>query len=191
MNLPVANRPETFHSRALFYQSPGVGVASRQGPQIARTVSKMLVIFPFEEEFYRGRGVDAEYVGHPLTERVSRSPRREEARKTLGLQESDLVIGLLPGSRKSEMNSMLPVMLKAAEIIASQYPDARFVIPLAGTLECGKCDRWTERVSVRATVVESNFETAVSACDAAMVTSGTATLHTALLDVPMVIAYRA
>jgi len=192
VNLPVARQAKKRSIPVLYFISPQVW-AWRRGRvrTIARTVSKMLVIFPFEEEFYRQHGVDAEYVGHPLTERVSRSPGRDEARSALGLQNDDLVFGILPGSRRSEINSMLPVMLKAADIISGERPDARFIIPKADTLERREIDRWVRGSSADVMVVESNFELAVRACDAAMVTSGTATLHTALLDVPMVIAYRA
>ena len=131
-----------------------------------------------------------EYVGHPLVEHVNSDLAPEDARKSLELPSDALCIGLLPGSRKSEINHMLPVMLEAARLIHDTYPDAKFILPLADSLEEQDVYRWIERSSIPVKVVVSDFENGLRACSSAIVTSGTATLHTALLDIPMVIAYR-
>ena len=191
LNLPVAKQAKKRSIPVLYFISPQVW-AWRKGRvhKIARSVSKMLVIFPFEADFYRGRGVNAEFIGHPLVEKVHSDLDPEDARVSLGFDRDALCVGLLPGSRKIEVNYMLPVMLQAARWMLNDHPHAKFVLPLAGTLQRKDVSRWLDRSPVPVTVVESDFETAVRSCAAAMVTSGTATLHTALLGVPMVIAYR-
>ena len=114
----------------------------------------MLVIFPFEETFYRRHGVDAAFIGHPLTERVRKSPSRVEARQALGFEAGAVVFGILPGSRKSEVAAMLPVMLKAAELIMQNFPSARFIIPMADTLDRRDIDQWLKNFSAQSNQVK-------------------------------------
>ncbi len=190
LNLPLAAQAYKRSIPVVYFISPQVW-AWRRGRvrKIARTVTRMLVIFPFEETFYRKHGVDARFVGHPLIPRIDLGITPERARMSLGLDPDALCVGILPGSRKSEIRYMLPVMLEAAGRVAREYPRAVFVLPLAHTLERSFVEDFLRQSEVPV-LLEPNFETAVRSCSAAMVTSGTATLHTALLDVPMVIGYR-
>jgi lipid-A-disaccharide synthase len=157
--------------------------------QIARDVTRMLVILPFEEEFYREHGVPARFVGHPLADLTRPAESRAAAAQDLGLPVEAPVLGLLPGSRRNEVKALLPVMLQAAERLRRSHPGLRCLLPVASR-------RHREMVSVHLAsspvpleVVEGRFEKVVSACSAALVASGTATLETALLEVPMVVAY--
>jgi lipid-A-disaccharide synthase len=190
-NFLVAREAKKCGVPVLYYISPQVW-AWRRGRVgiVSRTVNRMLVIFPFEVDFYLRHGVVVEYVGHPLMEKFNTQLTPEAARVALRLPSDGVCVGLLPGSRPSEVNHILPTMLGAADVILRTYPEARFVLPLAITLQHSEVSRWLIDSPVPVTIVERNFDLAVKACTVAMVTSGTATLQTALLNVPMVIAYK-
>lgn len=171
-----------------YYVSPQVW-AWRVGRlrTIARTVRRVLVLFPFEAEMYRSRGVDAHFVGHPLAEGVVAGRGREEVRRSLGLAEGERLVALLPGSRRHEVEAMLPAMLAAAKALGD---GVRAVVAEAASLPPGFVGAIVERESPGVAVVSDDTYTLVAASDAALVTSGTATLECALLGCPMVVAYR-
>jgi lipid-A-disaccharide synthase len=154
---------------------------------IARTVRRMLVLFPFEADIYRARGVDAFFVGHPLAEGVVAGRGRDEVRRSLGLAERERLVALLPGSRRHEVEAMLPSMLAAAQALGD---GVRAVVAEAPSLPPGFVDAIVARESPGVAVVRDDTYTLVAASDAALVTSGTATLECALLGCPMVVAYR-
>ncbi len=158
---------------------------------IAETVSRMLVIFPFEEAFYRERGVSVTYVGHPLLDLLQRETRRrprEEMARHLGIDPRRRVIGLLPGSRLKEVRRNLPPIVGAAKLLDAKIPGLSFVIPVASTL---RRDAVAAMVDLPGTVItDEEFYDVVSLCEAAIVSSGTATMEVGLLHVPMVIVYR-
>jgi lipid-A-disaccharide synthase len=158
--------------------------------QIARDVDEMLVILPFEEAFYRRHGVHAKFVGHPLVDLVRRTAPRAEAARALGLDPARPVLGLLPGSRRNEVRTLLPRFLDAAAIVAERIPGAQFVLPEATGIAESEFTALLSAAAVPVRRLTGAFDRVVSACDVAFVASGTATLETALLGVPPVIAYR-
>jgi lipid-A-disaccharide synthase len=158
--------------------------------QIARDVDQMLVILPFEEAFYRRHGVPAKFVGHPLVDLVRRTLTRDEAARAIGLDPGRPVLGLLPGSRRNEVRSLLPCFLGAAAIVAGRIPGVQFVLPAAAGVAESEFTVPLAASAVPVRRVAGEFERVVAACDVALVASGTATLETALLGVPLVIAYR-
>ncbi|HUR36315.1 MAG TPA: lipid-A-disaccharide synthase [Terriglobales bacterium] len=146
--------------------------------QIKRYVKKMLVIFPFEEQFYREHGVDVQYVGHPLADTAQPKP----------LASPLPIIGLLPGSRKQELERHLPEMLRAAELLGSQY---RFILPVASTLD----RKWVEaQVGAAAPTVLMEFSddarVVLASARASVVASGTATVEAAMAGNPFVVVYK-
>ena len=157
---------------------------------IRRLVSLVLAVFPFERALYRDAGVPVEFVGHPVIDAVASAPSRVEARRTLSLDGEDgLVIGLLPGSRHGEAARMLPLMTAAANRLRARWPDARFVLAQASTLDEGLVrGAMAEAPTIR--VVHDSTYTVMRAADLLVVTSGTATLEAALLGTPMVVCYR-
>jgi len=175
----------------LYYISPQVW-AWRKGrvKTIARLVKAILVVFPFEVDLYRPTGVDVRFVGHPLADVVMSNYTRAEARSKFGLALDRRTVALLPGSRKSEIENLLPDMLGAARIIRDRIPDAQYILPVAPTLERGLVSRFIEDSGVPVTVIDGSVYDALRASNAAMVTSGTATLETGLMAIPMVIVYR-
>jgi lipid-A-disaccharide synthase len=155
---------------------------------MARDVSRVLAIFPFEVGLYQEAGVPVEFVGHPLLD-VLPSLEREAARTGLA-GERETLVGLLPGSRDAEVRRHLPVLLGAARRIAARRPGTRFVVPVASTIDAA---------AVRATVRPSELPIDVrpgeayrvmAAADLLLVASGTATLEAACYGTPMVVLYK-
>jgi lipid-A-disaccharide synthase len=175
----------------LYYISPQVW-AWRKGrvKKIAEIVNAMVVVFPFEVELYKAAGVDVRFVGHPLTDVVSSGYAKIDARKYLGLDPTRRTIALLPGSRKKEIMHLLPDMLEAARKLKTMFEDLQFVLPVAPTLERGFIRHHVDRSGVVVNIIDGRVYDALRASDAAIVTSGTATLETGLMGVPMVIVYR-
>jgi lipid-A-disaccharide synthase len=175
----------------LYYISPQVWVWRKSRIRtIARLVKAMIVVFPFEASLYEEAGVDVRFVGHPLTDVVKSDITKDQAKSVLGLDASRRTIALLPGSRKSELTHLLPDMLAAAKILSSRFPDLQFVLPVAPTLELSFAGAFVEQCSVPVRLVEGRVYDVLRASDAALVTSGTATLETGLMAIPMVIVYR-
>ena len=175
----------------VYYISPQVW-ASRKGriKKIAKMVTAIIVVFPFEVDLYRDVGVDVRYVGHPLTDVVKSEYTQAEARSALGLDPARRTIALLPGSRRKEIVNLLPDMLGASEILLKRFPDLQFLLPVAHTLEPDFVKGYLDRSKVPVRMIAGRGHDALRASDTAIVTSGTATLETGLMAVPMVIIYR-
>lgn len=182
----------------IYYIGPQVW-AWRRGrvKKIARLVDKMLVVFPFESDIYKKAGMDVDYVGHPLSGIVSCSLSKEYALSGLNMGHGP-VVALLPGSRRHEVERLLPVMLEAAASIKREIKDVQFILPLADTIEqafieeiISDFDKGVQGGGKSVFhIVSGRIYEVLKASDAAIVTSGTATLETALMEVPMVIVYK-
>jgi len=190
-NIHLASLAKRWKIPVLYYISPQVW-AWRKGRvnKLARRVDRIAVILPFEEDLYRKKGVDVTYVGHPLLDAIPEHSNKEEVIEKLNLQNASPVIGLLPGSRREEIENLLPSMVKAVEILSSRYSHLKCVLPVAPTVSVD---------SVQSIISDSNVEIHISnldiyrtlrACDLALVASGTATLETAIMGVPMIVVYR-
>ena len=175
----------------VYYISPQVW-AWRKGriKTIAGLVKAMIVIFPFEVELYEKAGVDTRFVGHPLVDVVTSAFTREQARQQLGLESGKRTVALLPGSRRKEIATLLPAMLGAAALIQKEFPDLQFILPVAPTLKVEFVKTFVDTSGISVRLVDGRVYDALKASDAAMVTSGTATLETGLMAVPMVIIYK-
>jgi lipid-A-disaccharide synthase len=175
----------------LYYISPQVW-AWRKGriKKIAALVRAMIVVLPFEVELYKKAGVDVRFAGHPLADVVKSGYTQEEARKQLGLDPRRRTIALLPGSRKKEITNLLPDMLGAAQILGAKFQDLQFVLPVAPTLDVEFVRGYVDKSLVPVRILDGRTYDALRASDAAIVTSGTATLETGLMEIPMVIVYR-
>ncbi len=190
-NLRIAKMAHKRNVRVLYYISPQIW-AWRKGraKKIARIVDKMAVIFPFETKFYQEVGLPVHFVGHPLMDRDSGQKKTSKELTFLNQNKSKPVIGLLPGSRKGEIKTLLPVMLKAADIIKKDIPSSRFIIPLAPGIERDYLDSLLAQSKLDLIVSKDCFYETLEACDMAIVASGTATLETAVMEKPMVIIYK-
>lgn len=172
----------------VYYISPQVWAwRSNRVKLIRRLITKMIVIFPFEQEFYKKHGVDVEWVGHPLVETVKSSLTKEEFCQQHALDPSHPIIGILPGSRESEVQRLLPVMIAAVERIREQQPNVQFVLPLASSLQTSNLFNNTLPPYVQ--LVRQQTYEAVNAAELIITASGTATVEAALLETPMIITY--
>jgi lipid-A-disaccharide synthase len=157
--------------------------------QIKKYVRKMIVIFPFEQEFYAQHGVEAVYVGHPLAHAAAPQIMRENFASQYQIDVSQRWIALLPGSRRKEVELNLPVMLQAAELLRKQGKDYEFVLPLASTLSEG----WMRQQlagSAVAVKLTRDARATMTHARASVVASGTATVEAALSGTPFVVVYR-
>lgn len=161
--------------------------------KIARAVSHMLVIFPFEEEIYRKAGVPVTYVGHPLAEVIPMVPDQGGARARLGLQQQHRMIAIMPGSRMSELKYNTASFLGAARLLAKREPGLQFVAPMAGERQRAYFEHLVEQTGsadLGIQIVTGRSHSVMEAADAVLVASGTASLEVALYKKPMVIAYK-
>lgn len=158
--------------------------------RIARDVTRMLVILPFEESFYQAHGVAARFVGHPLVDLVRPVACRERAAAALGIPEEVPVLGLLPGSRLNEIRAVLPAMLAAAGIVERERPGLRTVLPVASARHLPVLEEMMRGAAAPVLCREGDFAGTVGACHAVLAASGTATLEVSLMKVPLVITYR-
>jgi lipid-A-disaccharide synthase len=193
-NLPLERKLKRGGIPTVHYVSPSLW-AWRGGRMaaIAKSVNKMLVLFPFEEPLYRAAGVPVAYVGHPLADSSSDEDGSAAAREQLRLSAARKVIALLPGSRQSEVRYMAPSFVETAKLIAARQPAVHFLVPLVSRetraiFEEAMYDAGAAELPL--TVLFGHAHDAIAACDVALVASGTATLEAALARKPMVITYR-
>lgn len=190
-NLPLAKAAHKRGIKVFYYISPQVW-AWRRGriKQIKKTVNKMAVILPFEVETYREKGFEANYVGHPLLDMVKTNSSKQDSRKKNGLAEDKITIGILPGSRMSEIKKLMPELVRATQILKREIPDAQFVLPLADTLDETIITEYISGADVQIKIISGHTYDVITCCDLVLVASGTATLETALLGVPMIVIYK-
>lgn len=158
--------------------------------RVQRWIRKVLCIFPFEAEFYRKHGVDADYVGHPLADESLPAISREELARQHGLDTAKTWVALLPGSRRKEVHAHLATMLSAADEVNS-HSGFQFVIPVASSLDREWMAAQIRLIGTQSPVILTNDARATLLHSrAAVVTSGTATIEAALMGVPFVAVYR-
>ena len=184
-NLRLAGKLHEMGVPVVYFVSPQLWAwKQRRIWRVKKFVDRMLVIFPFEESYYRERQVAAEYVGHPLADLPMPQNSREEFARQFDIDASKPWIALLPGSRKKEILLNLPVMLHAARALGSEY---EYVIPVASTL----AHEWMAQQmgSARVHLVD-DARAALLHSRAAVVASGTATVEAALIGTPFLVVYR-
>jgi lipid-A-disaccharide synthase len=199
IHFELAEELHRLHIPVIFFVSPQLWAWKKHRIKLVQKyVTKMLVIFPFEEPFYRERGVQAEFVGHPLAELPLPSISREQFARENGLDPARTWIGLLPGSRPKEIRDNLPEILKSAHQLSawapSDPPVFEFLIPLAPTLNAPQREEVRSLVQIHAPSPSVHLvEDAAAAlfhARASVVASGTATVEAALIGNPFVVVYR-
>lgn len=190
-NLKLAKVCKQWNCPALFYISPQVW-ASRKGRvnTIRETVNKMYVILPFEEAIFREARVDVEYLGHPFIDIVQPQISREEALKEFGLDPAVKTVGLLPGSRMSEINYLLDDMVGAAQIIQKELGRCQFLLPVADSIDPELIRQKLEDNSLDIKMVTGRNYDVMNCSDVLIMASGSSTLEAGMFTVPMVIIYK-
>ena len=167
----------------VYYISPKLW-AWREGRVdfLRRHVDRLISILPFEVDFYARHGMDVDYVGHPLLDTI-------RTRSILDTPQIPKRVGILPGSRKREITGLLPIFAQAATLLAKQFPDLEFVLPVAPGMDRGLItDCWRTKLPVNIVDSAERYEL-MRSCRAIMAASGTVTLETALLETPTAVAY--
>lgn len=175
----------------IYYISPQLWAWGKRRIHIVKKyVRQMLVILPFEKDFYEKENISAEFVGHPLLDSIPDLPSQETLKKNLGLQDGQKAIGLFSGSREKEVRRILPVMLKTAELLQKDFPNATFFVSRSHNVKNAAYDEILKTTSVKTMSTQTSFYELVRAMDFALVTSGTATLETALIGTPFFLLYK-
>jgi lipid-A-disaccharide synthase len=194
-NLRLAQRLKQRRIPVVYFIGPKVWAwRTYRVRQIAASVLRMLVILPFEADFYQRHGVRATFVGNPTAD-AHRAPEaaadRAALRRSLGLDPGAKVLALLPGSRRQEIERLFPPMLDAAALLRSREPGLQIAVPVAPTVDrAALVANINERSFTNAILVDGRAPEVLAAADAAVVASGTATLEAALAQVPTVVVYR-
>ena len=157
---------------------------------MARFVDRVLVIFPFEEPLYREAGVPVEFVGHPLRDIMAVPPTRQDYLTSLRLSPETLTVGLLPGSRPNEVQTLLPDLVRTAGLVLERRPEAQFLIPRASGLDGQLFAPPAAIPTASVRIVEGQVDQVLASSDACLVASGTATVQAAMHGCPMVVVYR-
>jgi len=190
-NIMLGKRAKKIGIPILYYISPQVWAWRKSRIiKIADLVKAMIVVFPFEVELYKKAGVDVRFVGHPLTDVVQSGYNQVEAKAHFGLDPAKRTIAMLPGSRRKEISTLLPGMLGAADILNRRFQDLQYILPVAATLSPDFIRSFINKSPVPVTLTDGRVYDVLRASDVALVASGTATLETGLMAVPMVIVYR-
>lgn len=194
-NLLLASKAKKLGIPVFYYITPQVW-AWRKGrvKTIKKVVDRLGVILPFEEQFFKEHGLVADYVGHPLLDSVEVTMDRQQFCDRIGCDTEQMIIGILPGSRKKEISSLLPVFLEAADrLLEKSKKEILFLILQASTINLEELkqnglDQYKDRLNVQ--VVDGNRYDLMAHCDAVIAASGTVALELALVDTPMVIVYK-
>jgi lipid-A-disaccharide synthase len=196
-NLPFARRARRRGIPTLYYVAPQVwGWRRGRIRQIARVVSRLAVIFPFETGVYEGTGLPVEFVGHPLVERLDEMLRVDKAgaRRSLRLPMDSRIVALLPGSRRHEIRHVLPLQLETARVLHARDPRIHFVMPVAPSVDRKPLDLAIARAGLPALLglqlIDGEAQRVLRAADVALCKPGTSTLEAALLGCPLVVAAR-
>ena len=191
-NLRLAKELKKRSIPVVYYISPQVWAWGRDRIDIIkRCVDKILVFFKFEEELYKTCDVNAEFVGHPLLDTAKQSLSKEETLEIYDLSNGKITVALLPGSRVIEINTLLPIMIQAAKLINERMKDTQFVIAKYPGLPAKLYEDAVKDCGLDIRMANGDTYNVVGASDFAIVTSGTATLETAVIGTPLVIVYKA
>jgi lipid-A-disaccharide synthase len=190
-NLLLARKARQLGCKIFYYISPQVWAwRTWRVRALRRLVDRMAVILPFESDFYAGHNMRVHFVGHPLPEMLANVASRIEARNRYQAENRFPVVGLLPGSRASEVRAHLPLLLETAAIVLKQFPAARFLLPVAPSLGAASLEQLVAPRNLPIDIVSGDTWGVIRACDLILTASGTVTLEAAILGTPMVIFYR-
>ncbi|PPS34694.1 lipid-A-disaccharide synthase [Pseudomonas amygdali pv. morsprunorum] len=177
--------------KTVHYVSPSVWAwRQKRVLKIREGCDLMLTLLPFEARFYEEKGVPVRFVGHPLADTIPLESDRAAARAGLGLAQEAPVVALMPGSRGGEVGRLGGLFFDAAELLLSQRPGLRFVLPCASPQRRAQVEQLLQGRNLPVTLLDGQSHVALAACDAVLIASGTATLEALLYKRPMVVAYR-
>ncbi|WOD38523.1 lipid-A-disaccharide synthase [Nodosilinea sp. E11] len=194
-NLAMGDYLKTHHPQVpvMYYIAPQQWVWSfseNDTRKLVQCSDRMLAIFKAEADYYQRYGANTTWVGHPLVDRYPTPADQSAARQRLGLDLDAPVVTLLPASRQQEVKYLMPVLLKAAQIIQAQCPGVTFLMPVSIAALQASFEAGLSQYGLNGRVIADDSQVAIAAADVAITKSGTANLEIALMDVPQVVAYR-
>lgn len=190
-NLRLAEELKKRNIPIIYYISPQVWAwGGGRIKTIKKLVRRMIVFFKFEEDLYKTRGIPVSFVGHPLIDHVKTTTSKEELFRKFNIPDSQFTIALLPGSREKEVKNMLPIMLDTATLLYRELPGVKFLILRSSTVKEELFNHLLAGYRLPVYTLHNMTYDGLAASDFAVVTSGTATLETAILGIPMVIIYK-
>lgn len=193
-NLRLAKqiKKDSPQTKIIYYISPQIWAWGQKRIElIKKVVDKMIVVFEFEYKLYKQKGVDVEFVGHPLLERIPFLEKNESSEKGLHNADYNRTIALLPGSREIEVKRILPIMLKSARVFLRKMPKTNFIILKASNIKTELVRNLINKynnLSIR--IIDKHQYESLSQSCFAWVCSGTATLETAIITIPMLVIYK-
>lgn len=189
-NLPLAKEAKKRGIPVVCMFSPSAwAYAQGRAVKLAARVKLLLAVLPFEAGFYRKFGTEVTYIGHPLLDRVKCQIAPADYRARLELQPDEKLVALMPGSRRQEIERLLPPMLAAAQSLDRELK-VRWVLPVAATIDQRWLDSFLANFQVPVEIITGGVYDLLAAADGAVIASGTATLEAAILNTPMIIIYR-
>ena len=190
-NLKMARYAKSLGIKVLFYISPQVWAwRPKRIHKIGRSIDHMAVLFKFEQALYEKANIPVSFVGHPLVDKVKTNIDSNQARLSLELDQDDIVVGLFPGSRKSEIHRLLPLMLKTAKLMLERNPKVKFILPVASTLDYDLIQQQCNQSGVNIKLTRDDIYDLIVCCNAIVSCSGTVTLEIALLNAPLCLVYK-
>ena len=190
-NLRLAKAAKQCGVKVLYYISPQIWAwRSSRIKTIKKCVDMMAVVFPFEAKIYKDAEVPVQYVGHPLAKEAIASISRDDLFKNENLDARKKLIGIFPGSRRSEIERNFPILINAAVNLVQHRDDVQFITPIASTLPKDFIKKYTERSPINITITMDSIYNVINACDVIAAASGTVTLQITLMQIPYLIVYK-
>lgn len=190
-NMRLAKKAKVLGIPVIYYILPTIWAWNKKrGKTIADYTDLAISLFPFETELYQQIGAKAVYAGHPLLDTVRATMPKEEVYKQMGIVPETKTVLLMPGSRQQEVRRLFPVMLQAARMLQSYVPQVQFIVPRAPTIPRSELERFIAASGVPVRIGEHSAYDMMQISTAAIVASGTATLETALMEVPTLLVYK-
>jgi lipid-A-disaccharide synthase len=190
-NLRFAQRIKKMGVPIVYYISPQVWAwGGNRVKKMKGLIDKMIVVFPFEVEIYKKFDIDCEFVGHPLLEVVRPILSFEDFQSKFDLRKNEVLLGLLPGSRWQEVERILPIMVQTAELLGSRIKNLRVMLGLASTIKRQRVQTILDQFKSRVEIIENLTYDLMKHSDLLLVTSGTATLESAILGTPFLVLYK-
>lgn len=190
-NLRIARLAKKRGFRIIYYIAPPAWAwPDWATKRTVRDITEVIAIFPFEVELYRKAGANVTFVGHPLVGMARPTLSKGEAYQEFGLTPDYPIVGLLPGSRAYEIDSLLPVMLRTADEIKRSLKGIQFLLPVADSVFEKRIARIVKESGIDIKVINNNIYDVMNVSDLVITASGTATLEAACLRTPMIVVYK-
>ncbi|MDD7290425.1 MAG: lipid-A-disaccharide synthase [Veillonella caviae] len=190
-NMKLAEVAHQLGIPVLYYIAPTIWAwHSSRGKTIKKYVTKVASIFPFEAEAYSKYNCDVEFVGHPLVDIVHPTMTVDESMTYFNARAEAKRVLLMPGSRKQEVLSLLDVMLESGEKLLQSHEDVQFFLPRAHTIDRFELETFIKERRVSVTITEDHTYDLMQICDVCLAASGTATLETAMMELPTILLYK-